>query len=54
MIGYVRNFDGKRTMSLKIGDSKLLKKYNKIYKRIEKLLKTKLIVNLFMMTMINT
>ena len=30
MIGYVRNFDGNRTMYLKISDSKLLKKYNQI------------------------
>ena len=30
MIGYVRNFDGNRTMSFKISDSKLLKKYNQI------------------------
>ena len=26
MIGYVRNFDGNRTMSFKISDNKLLKK----------------------------
>ena len=37
MIGYVRNFDGNRTMSLKISD----KKYNQIQKRVEKLLKIK-------------
>ena len=30
MIGYVRNFYGNRTMSFKISDSKLLKKYNQI------------------------
>ena len=41
MIGYFKNFDGNRTMSFKIGDSKLLKKYNQIWKRVEKLLKTK-------------
>ena len=41
MIGYVRNFDGNRTMSFKISDSKLLKKYNQIWKRVEKLLKIK-------------
>ena len=35
MIGYVRNFDGNRTMSFKISDSKLLKKYNQIWKRVE-------------------
>ena len=36
MIGYVRNFDGNRTMSFKISDSKLLKKYNQVWKRVEK------------------
>ena len=30
MIGYARNFDGNRTISFKISDSKLLKKYNQI------------------------
>ena len=34
MIGYVRNFDGNRTMSFKISDSKLLRKYNQIWKRV--------------------
>ena len=39
MIGYVRKFEGNTTMSFKISDSKLLKKYNQIWKSIEKLLK---------------
>ena len=30
MIGYVKNFDSNKTMSFKISDNKLLKKYNKI------------------------
>ena len=38
-IGYVRKFEGNTTMSFKINDSKLLKKYNQISKRVEKLLK---------------
>ena len=29
MIGYVQNFDDNKTMSLKVDDNKLLKKYNK-------------------------
>ena len=33
MTGYVRKFEGNRTMSLKISDKKLLKKYNKIWKK---------------------
>ena len=41
MIGYVRNFDGNRTMFFKISNSKLLKKYNHIWKKVEKLLKIK-------------
>ena len=39
MIGYVRKFEGNTTMSFKIKDSKLLKKYNQILKKVEKLLK---------------
>ena len=30
MIGYVKNFDSNKTMSFKVSDNKLLKKYNKI------------------------
>ena len=41
MNGYVRNFDDNRTMSFKIRDSKLLKKHNEIWKRVENLLKIK-------------
>ena len=31
MIGYVKNFDSNKTMSFKVGNNKLLKKYNKIW-----------------------
>ena len=31
MFGYVKHFDSKKTMSFKVGDNKLLKKYNKIW-----------------------
>ena len=41
MIGYVRKFEGNTIMSFKISDSKLLKKYNQIWKSVEKLLKIK-------------
>ena len=41
MIGYFRKFDGNRTISFKISYRKLWKKYNQIWKRVEKLLKTK-------------
>ena len=36
---YVRKFEGNTTMSFKINDKQLLKKYNQIWKRVEKLLK---------------
>ena len=39
MTGYVKKFDGNTTMSFKISDKQLLKKYNQIWKRVEKLLK---------------
>ena len=34
MIGYVKHFDSNKTMSFKVGDNKLLKKYNKIWEKI--------------------
>ena len=40
MTGYVRKFEGNRTMSFKISEKQLLKKDNQIWKRVEKLLKT--------------
>ena len=39
MIGYAGKFEGNTTMSFKINDIKFLKKYNQIWKRVEKLLK---------------
>ena len=39
MIGYVRKFEGNTTMSFKINDTKLLKTYNQISKKVGKLLK---------------
>ena len=48
MIGYVKHFDGNKTMSFKVNDNKLLKKYNKIWEKISNLLDIKLIVNLCM------
>ena len=39
IIGYVRKFQGNTTMPFKINDRKLLKKYNQIWKKVEKLLK---------------
>ena len=37
-IGYVENFDSNKTMSLKVDDNKLLKKYNRIWEIIKNLL----------------
>ena len=39
-IGYVKNFDSNKTMSFKVGDNKLLKKYNKIWEKISNLMNT--------------
>ena len=39
MTGYVGKFEGNTTMPFKISDKQLLKKYNQIWKRVEKLLK---------------
>ena len=38
MIGYVKNFDSNKTMSFKVGDNKLLKRYNKIWEKISNLM----------------
>ena len=39
MTGYVKKFDSNVTMSFNIKDKQLLKKYNQIWKKVEKLLK---------------
>ena len=39
MVGFVGKFEGNITMSFKISDKQLLKKYNQIWKKVEKLLK---------------
>ena len=41
MTGYAKKFEFNLTMSFKISDKQLLKKYDQIWKRIEKLLKIK-------------
>ena len=38
MIGYVKQFDSNKTMSFKVDDNKLLKKYNKIWEKISNLM----------------
>ena len=38
MIGYVKCFDSNKTTSFKVGDNKLLKKYNKILERVSNLM----------------
>ena len=38
MIGYVKHFDSSKTMSFKVSDNKLLKKYNKICEKISNLM----------------
>ena len=39
MIGYVRKFEDNTTMSFKISNKQLLKKYNQIWKKVSKLLR---------------
>ena len=41
MIGYVKCFDSNKTMSLKVIDNKLLKKYTKIWERVSSLMNIK-------------
>ena len=41
MIGYVKCFDSNKTMSFKVSDNKLLKKYNRIWERVSSLLSIK-------------
>ena len=38
MVGYVKHFDSNKTMSFKVSDNKLLKKYNKIWERVSNLM----------------
>ena len=38
MSGYVKHFDINKTMSFKVDDDKLLKKYNKIWEKISNLM----------------
>ena len=42
MIGYVKNFDSNKTMSLKVEDNKLLKRYDKIWEIISDLINIEL------------
>ena len=42
MTGYVRKLEDNTTMSFKISNKQLLKKYNQIWKRVAKLLKMEL------------
>ena len=38
MIGYVKHFDSSKTMSFKVDDNNLLKKYNKIWEKVSNLM----------------
>ena len=41
MTDYVKHFDSNKTMSFKVSDNKLLKKYNNIWEKISNLLSIK-------------
>ena len=53
MIGYVKCFDSNKTMSFKVADKKLLKRILKYDKELIVSLVHNLIMNLFMVIMIN-
>ena len=38
MVGYVKDFDSNKTMSFKVGNNKLLKKYTKIWVKVSNLM----------------
>ena len=54
MIVYLKEFDNSMAMSLRVDDSKLFKKYCKIWRAISGLLGLNLIVNQFMVILILT
>ena len=54
MIGYVRKFQSNTTMSFKISHKQLLKKYNQIWKKVEKLLQINFDSEQFIVILINT
>ena len=41
MVGYVKHFDSKKTMSFKVSDNKLLKKYTKTWEKVSNLMDKK-------------
>ena len=41
IIGYVKHFHSSKTMSFKVIDNKLLKKYNKIWEKVSSLMNIK-------------
>ena len=41
MIGYVKHFDSNKTVSFRVSDNKLFKKYNRIWERVSNLLSIK-------------
>ena len=41
MIGYTKHFDSNKTMSFKVSDNKLLKRYTKIVERVSNLMNIK-------------
>ena len=45
MTGYARKFDKNATMSFRVNNKQLLKNYNKIWEKVEKLLKMMMMIN---------
>ena len=44
MIGFVKHFDGNKTMSFKVSDNKLLKKYKEKWEKIGNLLNIEFVI----------
>ena len=54
MIGYIKCFDSTKTMSFKVSDKELLKKYTKIWEKISSLINKKIDSKPVLVIMINT
>ena len=54
MTGYAKKFNENATMSFRANNKQLLKNYNKIWEKVEKLLRLNFESNLFMVMVINT
>ena len=54
MIRYAKYFDSNKTMSFKVNDEELFRKYTEILEKISSSIGKNFLVNLFIVIMINT